>query len=315
MTARIERTRRSSRHSGPLGAPFATALLAAGLAVELAAGLAPALAVGLAAALVTGCAADPEPTKLTLPEMDGYLTTDGPADVDWNGGRAAADAVDDSAVAPPADSAVAPDANDDIPPANTPPTFAKIAALEIHQGGSTVVDLRDSIDDAEDPDSALKLSWSAKHVALQDPGNHVLYVVGPTVWFGTEQIELKVTDLGGLSAVALLQVKVNELVVAGPQPPDVCGVIAFSIPLEAGDHEVLLSGTFNGWASTPDTADVLTDADGDGVWSVEKKLAAGVHQYKFIVDGDWKADKANPNQTPDGYGGINSVIEVAPCDP
>jgi glycosidase len=35
--------------------------------------------------------------------------------------------------------------------------------------------------------------------------------------------------------------------------------------------------------------------------------------YKFVIDGVWMADPANPRTSPDGYGGANSVIRVD-CD-
>lgn len=35
--------------------------------------------------------------------------------------------------------------------------------------------------------------------------------------------------------------------------------------------------------------------------------------YKFVVDGTWQADPANPRRSPDGFGGTNSVVR-ADCD-
>ena len=59
----------------------------------------------------------------------------------------------------------------------------------------------------------------------------------------------------------------------------------------------------------------MNDPGSTGTYSVTKTLAAGTYQYKFVVDGAWKTDSANPNQVPDGYGGTNAVIEVKPCAP
>jgi hypothetical protein len=39
-------------------------------------------------------------------------------------------------------------------------------------------------------------------------------------------------------------------------------------------------------------------------------LPAGRHTYKFIIDGDWITDPANPATEEDGRGSINSVIVV-----
>ncbi len=203
----------------------------------------------------------------------------------------------------------------DAGPPNTPPEFAAITALILDQGASTTLDLNPLLSDAEDAKDKLVLSWSAKKVALQDPGTHVLHVVAPTTWFGQELIELTATDSAGGTAMQVLTVTVNEVVVEPPKPLDTCGKVIFSYAAGKGDHEVLLSGSFNGWADKPDTADKLTDPGGTGIWKVEKTLKAGVYQYKFLVDGQWKADPDNANQTPDGFGGHNSVIEVAKCDP
>ena len=70
---------------------------------------------------------------------------------------------------------------------------------------------------------------------------------------------------------------------------------------------VALCGDFNNWAPN---ADALTQA-ADGTWTITKKLPAGAHSYKFLVDGaNWKADDGNPNSNDDGFGGKNSVVTV-----
>ncbi len=279
---------------------------------RLAAGLLPAL-------LVCACGSNATPTgTYTLPSLDAasdlHAQPDGTAKPD----TVAADAPGADLAAPQdvlADSAPPDVPEPDAPPANTAPQFLPIGPLTLDQGASTTIDLTPLLSDAEDPTGALKLSWSAQHVALKDQGAHVLLVVAPTTWSGTEQIDLTVKDLGGLTAVSALQVTVKEVKVADPVPTSDCGKVAFAIAAGKGQHVVLLSGSFNGWASTQDKADVLTDPGNTGTWSIQKTLAAGVYQYKFIVDGKWMADKANPNQTPDGFGGMNSVIEVAACKP
>lgn len=244
-----------------------------------------------------------------------YALPDGGLDVTSG---AAQDVADTGAA--PTDGAEAGSGTDagvvDSGPPNAAPVFKPMQALILEQGSSTTLDLNPLLSDDHDAKHMLTISWSAKQVALQDPaGSHLLYVVAPTQWSGVEMIDLKVTDIGGLSAISTLTVTVTEVVVSQPKPPDTCGKVTFSIAAGQGDLEVLLSGTFNDWATIADKADKLADVAGTGVWSVEKKLTPGVHQYKFLVDGKWMADPDNPNQTPDGFGGQNSVIEVAPCAP
>jgi glycosidase len=52
----------------------------------------------------------------------------------------------------------------------------------------------------------------------------------------------------------------------------------------------------------------------DGAWSATIPVAdQQVIAYKLVVDGTWRADPANPRTSPDGFGGLNSVVRVD-CD-
>lgn len=72
-------------------------------------------------------------------------------------------------------------------------------------------------------------------------------------------------------------------------------------------QKVHLVGSFNDWSQdrTP-----LAGPDASGTWSVNLPLAPGTWIYKFYVDGQWLADPANPDQTPDGFGGVNSQVTI-----
>ena len=176
-------------------------------------------------------------------------------------------------------------------------------------GTSTTLDLRPLIADKEDADDALEVSWLSAHVALADDGDHVLLVVAPVDWFGVEPIIVTVTDTGGKAASATLNVTVDQVIVA-PPPPDCDTTFSLAAP---GATSVLVTGTFASWAQTAPPATTLTDPDGDSTFTGKVTLAAGTYQYKFIVNGVWKADPANPSTTPDGFGGVNSVLEVPTC--
>lgn len=73
---------------------------------------------------------------------------------------------------------------------------------------------------------------------------------------------------------------------------------------------VFISGTFNGWSGD---ANALTDADADGIWTIDLPLGSGGHQYKFQVDG-WTDQEffteGDPCTVTDG-GFTNRFIEVA----
>ena len=92
-----------------------------------------------------------------------------------------------------------------------------------------------------------------------------------------------------------------------------CGEHLFSYDAPAGTKMVLLSGDHNGWAATADKATLLDDDDGDGTWQAVVDLGPGSWQYKFIVDGKWITDPANPSKVDDTFGGYNSVLVVPPC--
>jgi 1,4-alpha-glucan branching enzyme len=77
-----------------------------------------------------------------------------------------------------------------------------------------------------------------------------------------------------------------------------------------------LAGDFNQWCDTANgrpidvTMDPMT-MDDKGIWSIVKPLEPGTYQYKYIIDGGiWQHDTNNLNTTPDGYGGVNSVVTV-----
>lgn len=69
--------------------------------------------------------------------------------------------------------------------------------------------------------------------------------------------------------------------------------------------KVILAGTFNHWNET-DTRMERTESG----WKYTLNLAAGKHFYKFIVDGKWMTDPANPLNEYDPYGNLNSILLV-----
>jgi 1,4-alpha-glucan branching enzyme len=93
----------------------------------------------------------------------------------------------------------------------------------------------------------------------------------------------------------------------GSAPKITAGGVAFGFKAPAGTKAVYLAGEFNGWR--PDV-DLMSDDDGDGIWTITYKLAKGTYQYKFVADGSWYQDPNNPAAAPDGFGGNNSVIAV-----
>lgn len=75
-------------------------------------------------------------------------------------------------------------------------------------------------------------------------------------------------------------------------------------------RSVAVAGTFNNWSMT---ADMLSDREGTGMWTIVLPLPPGRHEYKFVINGEeWIPDPGNSNLVDDGFGGSNSVILVEP---
>jgi serine protease AprX len=72
-------------------------------------------------------------------------------------------------------------------------------------------------------------------------------------------------------------------------------------------REVALAGDFNGWEPSS------LRREEDGLWRFAlDPPAAGRYRYKFVVDGArWTEDPANGFKDHDGFGGLNSILNVA----
>lgn len=74
-----------------------------------------------------------------------------------------------------------------------------------------------------------------------------------------------------------------------------------------GAKQVLLSGSFNKWSEKSDPM----KQDHSGTWKKIKVLAKGKkHQYKFIVDGEWKLDPDCSATSLNQDGTLNNVIDI-----
>jgi hypothetical protein len=72
--------------------------------------------------------------------------------------------------------------------------------------------------------------------------------------------------------------------------------------------KVSLVGDFNGW---DDSKTPMVRAAADGHWTVTLPLAAGRHEYAFVVDGKtWMNDPRAPLAPDNGFGRVNTVKNV-----
>src|ERR1051325_115013 len=93
------------------------------------------------------------------------------------------------------------------------------------------------------------------------------------------------------------------------RPPDAQDVTIKSTPV-GYIRSIAIAGEFNRWSTT---ANLLTPHTDGAAWSITLKLAPGLYQFKFVLDGRrWVNDPGRPNQD-DGNGNINSVLIVAPA--
>ena len=75
-------------------------------------------------------------------------------------------------------------------------------------------------------------------------------------------------------------------------------------------EEVFLAGEMNDWNPKA----LPMKAGDDGGWTATVYLDEGVYQYKFVADGVWKFDPANPDKIDDGFGGFNSMLVLGTND-
>ncbi len=68
--------------------------------------------------------------------------------------------------------------------------------------------------------------------------------------------------------------------------------------------EVAVAGTFNYWHNR---THIMTRKG--NVWQVQVPLETGEHSYKFVVDGQWIQDPANPNKEGEGTA-TNSILRI-----
>ncbi|MBN1178642.1 MAG: glycogen-binding domain-containing protein [Anaerolineae bacterium] len=82
--------------------------------------------------------------------------------------------------------------------------------------------------------------------------------------------------------------------------------VRFELEAEAGSA-VAVAGTFNDWDPTKTPMKENPDS---GKFATAVKLASGRHEYKFVVNGEWRVDPNCPEWTPNDCGSLNSVVTV-----
>lgn len=87
--------------------------------------------------------------------------------------------------------------------------------------------------------------------------------------------------------------------------PSLKGSTTFRLKGHSTARVVAVAGNFNDW----NQSQLLCGREADE-WICRIDLASGKYLYKFIIDGDWILDPANPNTEDDERGFTNSVLLV-----
>lgn len=78
--------------------------------------------------------------------------------------------------------------------------------------------------------------------------------------------------------------------------------------IEPDATEVFLVGDFTDWEEDP----IMLKRQNDGLWKTTVELEPGQHEYRFLVDGEWRNDSRCPLRKANPFGGENCVRNVAP---
>ncbi len=81
------------------------------------------------------------------------------------------------------------------------------------------------------------------------------------------------------------------------------GTIRFSI-LPGDAKKVALAGSFNDWVPK------AMRKQKDGCFACTVELPQGMHEYKFVVDGQWVVDPDTNAWAMNSFGSCNSVAQV-----
>jgi len=135
------------------------------------------------------------------------------------------------------------------------------------------------------------------------PGKYAYkFLVDGTTWLEDPNATDSVDDgYGGQNSVIHVGASGKA---AGPGKPR---RVTFEYRPSTPPKELSLAGTFNNWTVGKT---LMTDPDGDGVYSVTLLLPEDTYQYKFVADGNWITDNKAKSFQDDGFGGKNSVVVV-----
>ena len=140
-----------------------------------------------------------------------------------------------------------------------------------------------------------------------NPGIRAKIVQGPLLSIrvlpgaiGMETFVLKVSPAEGAPFEAVFVISIQ------PSP-----LAKFKYFGTGSEKHVHVAGSFNQWNPTSNPLQKTSD----NLWELSLPLIPGSYPYKFIIDGKWSPDLANPERIQDEGGNQNSVLKTAPLPP
>ncbi len=79
---------------------------------------------------------------------------------------------------------------------------------------------------------------------------------------------------------------------------------------DAAAGDVRIAGDFNGWVPDRGVRSLIASEGQERVWTKVLTLEPGTYQYRYVVDGEWREDPANPQSAPGPTGQPNSILQV-----
>jgi chromosome partitioning protein len=79
---------------------------------------------------------------------------------------------------------------------------------------------------------------------------------------------------------------------------------------DARAEDVRIAGDFNGWVPDKGVRSRVQLPGRERVWTKLLTLPPGTYRYRYLVDGEWREDPANPDQAAAPLGGRHSVLVV-----
>ena len=76
----------------------------------------------------------------------------------------------------------------------------------------------------------------------------------------------------------------------------------------APGSQVSVAGTFNNWDPK---ANPMKDQSGKGYFKTDMLVPVGQHEYKFVVNGEWRTDPSCQKLVPGPFGSENCVLQIA----